>query len=124
MIGHLEVFQTPKIDENRLKDLLEKYYSSHFLISDGIMIDFRGWNFNTKIQRILTVYQLKRILMEADDMPFIISVAAEIVNSWPVKDIVSLSEIMQIKSYYRGCDIYFNVVGNYNFYNFILRPVR
>ncbi len=124
MTGHLEIFQTPKIDENRLKGLLKKYDESHFLISDGIIIDFRDWNYNIRIQRILTVYQLKRILIEGDDKPFIISATSEIVNSWPMRDMVSLGEIMKIKSYYRDCDIYFNIIGSYNFYNFIIGSVK
>ena len=59
----------------------------HFLISDGIMVDFRTAFMpetleSMRIQRILTSYQLQRILMESDDYPYFIAVMSHSISDW------------------------------------------
>jgi len=126
----------------------------HFLISDGIMVDFRSafmpetlesmriqriltsyqlqkilmesddypyfiavmshaisdWK-TTILQRILTSYQLQKILMESDDYPYFIAVMSHAISDWKTTILQSILDVLRIKTYYRGCRIELNIIG-------------
>jgi len=63
------------------------------------------------VQRILTSYQMQKALMETDNDPHFIGIRSEIISSWEPDILQSIYDIMKIKSYYRGCMIYFYVIG-------------
>lgn len=88
----------------------------HFLISDGIMVDFRTAFMpetleSMRIQRILTSYQLQRILMESDDYPYFIAVMSHSISDWKTSILQSILDVLRIKTYYRGCRIDMNIIG-------------
>ncbi|WP_156769110.1 hypothetical protein [Thermoplasma volcanium] len=103
-----------------IEDLLHQYSSFHLLLSDGIVIDEDKINDGARIQRILTVHQLVRILVDQDEDPYIILIRHDVVNGWNNEDIENLYDVMRIKSYYRNCDIYFVVLGGTNIFNFMM----
>lgn len=88
----------------------------HLLISDGIVVDFRAAFMpetleSMRIQRILTSYQLQRILMESDDYPYFIAVTSHSISDWKASILQSILDILRIKTYYRGCRIDMNIIG-------------
>jgi hypothetical protein len=88
----------------------------HFLISDGIMVDFRSAFMpetleSMRIQRILTSYQLQKILMESDDYPYFIAVMSHAISDWKTTILQSILDVLRIKTYYRGCRIELNIIG-------------
>lgn len=120
MHGTLRIFRTPKFSTRDLSEFMKIALSSfqefHFLLTDGIMLNFRGTFPDEvlpaiKVQRILTSYQLQKILMDSDENPYYISVASAVIDTWPASIIESIYDIMKIKSYYRGGIIFMNIVG-------------
>lgn len=99
-----------------MKMSLSGYSEIHFLLTDGIMVDFRqafpeDLLSSIKVQRILTSYQLQKILMDSDNSPYYISAASGVVEAWSPSIIEGIYDIMKIKTSYHGCLIYLNIVG-------------
>ncbi|HKJ97111.1 MAG TPA: hypothetical protein VJ944_05165 [Thermoplasmataceae archaeon] len=119
MRSYLRIFRTGSFDFDELYAFMEKvheYGKMHFLISDGIMLDLpqtfpEGSGLDIRIQRILTSYQLQRILLESDNSPHFIAVVSGVISSWAMESVESFYEIMKIKSYYHRCPISMNIVG-------------
>ena len=119
MHGPLKVFSTDKFIAGNVTDMIDQYGAAmvHLLISDGIMVDFRhafpdAVRKIIMVQRVLTSYQLQRILMESDSNPHYIALASAVVNSWHVSVVSGIYDIMRIKSYYHGCPIHLNIIGD------------
>ncbi len=64
------------------------------------------------VQRILTSYQLQRILMDSDERPHYIALSSGVLNTWDGMIIAGIYDIIRIKSYYHGCTIYLNIIGD------------
>ena len=121
MHGIMRIFRTAEFSISNFEEFLNlftgDFQNAHFLMSDGIMLDFRKIFPETMlqrimVQRILTCYQLQKILMDSDENPHYISVTSLVMESWPSRIIESIHDIMKIKAYYRGTVIFMNVVGN------------
>lgn len=125
MRGNLKIFRTKSFNPFDFYRFIEAYSdnsdSVHFLVSDGIIIDFahlfpRDILEKVRIQRILTSYQLQRILMDSNTDPHFIAVRSEIMSSWGASIIEGIYDVLKIKSYYHGCRVYLNVVGEKGVY--------
>jgi hypothetical protein len=119
--GSLRIYRTESFDPGyvdrfrMLESNAEPVF--HFLISDGIMVDFRTAFMpetleSMRIQRILTSYQLQRILMESDDYPYFIAVMSHSISDWKTAILQSILDVLRIKTYYRGCRIDMNIIGD------------
>ena len=124
MRSYLRIFRTGKLALDELYAFMEKlheYGKIHFLVSDGIMLDLT-WIFpddlgiDVRMQRILTSYQLQRILLESDNSPHFIAVVSDVIASWEMESVESIYEIMKIKAYYHRCPISMNIVGKEGVY--------
>ncbi len=120
MHGTLRIFRTPAFSHEWFSEFikmsLNQHSEFHLLITDGIMMDFRSlFSENIlqsiKVQRILTSYQLQKILMDSDDSPYYISATTAVIETWPSAVVESIYDIMKIKTHYRGGIIFLNVVG-------------
>lgn len=120
MYGTLRIFRTPEFSSEGLSEFmkvaLSGYEEFHFLLTDGIMMDFRDVfpeNLlpSIKVQRILTSYQLQKILIDSDDSPYYISATSGVMETWPSSIVESIYDIMKIKTHYRGGTIFMNIVG-------------
>lgn len=119
MHGSLRIYRTESfdpgyVDRFRMMEIDHQFF--HFLISDGIMVDFRTAFMpetleSMRIQRILTSYQLQRILMESDDYPYFIAVMSHSISDWKTSILQSIMDVLRIKTYYRGCRIDMNIIG-------------
>lgn len=99
-----------------MKISFQDHAEIHLLITDGIMMDFRTMfseeiQQKINVQRILTSYQLQKILMDSDDSPYYISATTPVVDTWPTPVLESIYDIMKIKTQYRGGIIFLNIVG-------------
>ena len=121
MHGTMRIFRTAEFSISNFEEFLnlfiEDFQNVHFLMSDGIMLDFRkifpeAMLQRIMLQRILTCYQLQKILMDSGENPHYISATSSVMESWPSRIIESIHDIMKIKAYYRGAVIFFNIVGN------------
>lgn len=121
MRGTLRIFRTPSFSIRALQEFtgqfLPGFQEIHFLLTDGIMLNFReifpeDILPGIRVQRILTSYQLQKILMESDSNPHYIAAASAVLASWPPKVIEGIYDVMKIKSYYNGGIIFMNVVGS------------
>ncbi len=121
MRGTLRIFRTSKFNlealEEFLKISLRSYGEVHFLLTDGIMINFRDV-FPPEVlpivmvQRILTSYQLQKILMDSDENPYYISVASAVIETWPSSVVESIYDILKIKTQYHGAMVFLHIVGH------------
>lgn len=120
MYGNLRIFRTEDFEISSFYDFINRYRTAwenlHFLVSDGILIDFlhtfsESLLDSIMVQRILTSYQLQRILMDSNSDPHFIVIRSGIISSWSPDIVQSIYDVMRIKSYYRGCGIYLNIVG-------------
>lgn len=120
MRGTLRIFRTPAFNTTWFSEFMEMstgYSEWHFLLTDGIMVDFRK-AFpedilpSIKVQRILTSYQLQKILMDSDNNPYYISAASGVMETWPSAVIEGIYDILKIKVHYHGCIVFLNVVGS------------
>ncbi len=120
MHGSLRIYRSDSFDPG----YVDRFHIStrdtdsifHFLISDGIMVDFRSAFMpetleSMRIQRILTSYQLQKILMESDDYPYFIAVMSHAISDWKTTILQSILDVLRIKTYYRGCRIELNIIG-------------
>lgn len=120
MHGSLRIYRSDSFDPG----YVDRFHIStrdtdsifHFLISDGIMVDFRSAFMpetleSMRIQRILTSYQLQKILMESDDYPYFIAVMSHAISDWKTTILQSILDVLRIKTYYRGCRIDLNIIG-------------
>lgn len=120
MHGTLRIFRTSKFNLEALEEFirisLRNHREVHFLLTDGIMINFRDV-FPPEImpmvmvQRILTSYQLQKILMDSDDNPYYISVSSAVIETWPSSVIETIYDILKIKTQYRGAIVFLHIVG-------------
>lgn len=120
MYGNLRIFRTEDFEISKFYDFIDRYRAAgnrlHFLVSDGILIDFlhtipEGLLDSIIVQRILTSYQLQRILIDSDNDPHFIAIRSGIISSWSIDIVQSIYDVMRIKSYYHDCGIYVNIVG-------------
>lgn len=120
MHGTLRIFRTPAFSTSWFSEFMEMstgHGEWHFLLTDGIIVDFRkAFPGDTlpsiKVQRILTSYQLQKILLDSDNNPYYISAASAVVETWPSAVIEGLYDILKIKTHYHGCIIFLNIVGS------------
>lgn len=120
MHGTLRIFRTPTFGTEWFSEFIKissGYSEWHFLLTDGIMVDFRNTFpeeilHSIKVQRILTSYQLQKILLDSDSSPYYISAASSVMETWPSAVIESIYDIMKIKSHYHGDIVFLNVVGS------------
>ncbi|HLH86487.1 MAG TPA: hypothetical protein VKU79_06475 [Thermoplasmataceae archaeon] len=126
MRGTLRIFRTdtfmPAVAAQVINATWSEAETLHVLVSDGIMFDPRtiipaDRMEKVMVQRILTSYQLEKILMDSDNFPFYICVSSSTISSWKLQSIEAINEIMRIKSYYHGCRITFHIVGPPGLFN-------
>ncbi len=120
MHGTLRIFRTATFSQEWFSEFIKTSFHDHsevhLLITDGIMMNFRDMFSDNvlnavKVQRILTSYQLQKILMDSDDSPYYISATTPVMDTWPAAVVESIYDIMKIKTHYRGGIIYLNIVG-------------
>lgn len=124
MRSYLRIYRTHSLDVEGLYSFMDEmndYGIMHFLVSDGIMMDMRDVfpedsGIDVRVQRILTSYQLQRILLESDDMPHFVAIISEVISEWKVESVESIYEIMKVKSYYHRCPISLNIIGKEGVY--------
>lgn len=119
MRTYLRIFRTGSFDTDELysfMDGIHDYGKMHFLVSDGVMLDLgkvfpENSGIDVRIQRILTSYQLQRIILESDNSPHFIVIVSGVISEWASESIQSIYDVMKIKSYYHRCPISLNIVG-------------
>ncbi|MFG1519580.1 MAG: hypothetical protein AAE977_03780 [Thermoplasmataceae archaeon] len=124
MAGRLKIWREDKFEQSSVVAFLDKFQSEesiHLVLSDGIIIDPQiikehDTEGKLKIQRILTPYQLERILMESDNYPYMICIRSDIIDSWSVHVMESLYDIMRIKSNFYGCIMETLIVGQHGIF--------
>ncbi len=121
MRGTLRIFRTSKFSVEDLGEFigiaLKSYGEVHFLLTDGIMLNFRDIipqeiMHMVMVQRILTSYQLQKILMDSDRNPYYISVTSSVIETWPPSVVESIYDILKIRTQYHGTIVYLNIVGH------------
>lgn len=120
MRSYLRISRTGSLDLEELYAFIGRardYGRIHFLVSDGILLDLpeifpEDSGIDVRMQRILTSYQLQRILLESDNSPHFIAVISDVISSWAVESVQSIYEVMKIKTYYHRCPISMNIVGS------------
>lgn len=121
MRGTLRIFRTPKFSVEDLGEFirisLKSYGEVHFLLTDGIMINFSeiippDIMPVVMVQRVLTSYQLQKILMDSDQNPYYISVTSAVIETWPSSVVESIYDILKIKTQYHGSIVFLNIVGH------------
>ncbi len=121
MRGTLRIFRTPKFSIEGLEEFirisLKSYGEVHFLLTDGIMLNFRDILSPeimpmVMVQRILTSYQLQKILMDSDQNPCYISATSSVIEAWPSSIVESIYDILKIKTQYHGAIVFLNIVGH------------
>jgi hypothetical protein len=119
MHAPLRIFSTKSFQAGNVRSFMKEFESDaiHLLITDGIMSDFRHEftrdELNTiMVQRILTSFQLQKILMDSDDKPHYMALASGVVSSWPGSIVASIYDIVRIMTYYHGCPVYMNIIGD------------
>lgn len=125
MHGNLKIFRTESFNPFDFYRFFQSYSndgsSVHLLVSDGIIIDFahlfpHDVLERVNVQRILTSYQMQRILMDSNIEPHFIALRSGVISSWPISIIESIYDVIKIKSYYHGCQIHLNIVGEKGVY--------
>ena len=104
-------------------DYLMKFFSPlssedkvHLLLTDGIVLDYADLMDGdcmdrVYVQRILTPYQLEKILIGSDNYPHVLILKSEVVESWSSSALQSIQDILSIKSGFYGCMIDMCIVG-------------
>ena len=120
MRGTLRIFRTEALETGDIYRFLDRFLQDHgrvhLLVSDGVILDLRSMFSNEErdriyVQRVLTSYQFERILMDSDENPFFIAIRSDVISEWKVITIESIYDILRIKSMFRGCHIWMNIVG-------------
>ncbi|MGP6294162.1 hypothetical protein [Caldiplasma sukawensis] len=115
------IIRTKAVQYEILRDMIEnalnKFDHVKILVSEGFQIDpqsvFYGLDLSRiRIQRILTSYQLSRILMESNNMAYFIMLRSEVMDEWEYETVDSIQWIIRMKSLYSGNIIFLNVVGS------------
>ncbi|MCL4332805.1 MAG: hypothetical protein M1162_04755 [Candidatus Thermoplasmatota archaeon] len=111
---------------------LERFFSevhdmekAHLLITDGIVIDYADYMDKESmdkvyVQRILTPYQLEKILMGSDNNPHMIILRSEVLETWSASALQSIQDILSIKSGFYGCHVELCIVGRPGMYQMYL----
>ncbi|KAA8922240.1 hypothetical protein [Thermoplasma sp.] len=111
MRGNLIIMDNLDLDYPIVSESLEAYEDYSLLITDGIVMDFTDLPDGVRIQRILTVHQLIRSIVDGPGTPYIIIARSDVINSWPYPDLDNLYDTMRMKTFYAGSDIILMVVG-------------
>ncbi|WMT51597.1 MAG: hypothetical protein RE471_01640 [Ferroplasma sp.] len=104
---HFRVINRRDIDINRE---IEKYSATRILISDGIRVDRGILKYSVKIQRILTPYQLERIIAKNSMERYVIIISSAIFDSWSLNVVDDIQTVIE-KSAYNGSTIVLEIVG-------------
>ncbi|MEM0157531.1 MAG: hypothetical protein QXN26_05660 [Thermoplasmataceae archaeon] len=119
MHAPLRIFSTKSFQAENVRTFMKEFESDtvHLLITDGIMSDFRHQFARDEldtimVQRILTSFQLQKILMDSDDKPYYMALSSGVVSSWPGSIVASIYDIIRIMTYYHGCPVYMNIIGD------------
>ncbi len=106
-MGYFKVVNRGNI---RINEEIEKYGITRALISDGVRINRGILKYRIKIQRILTPYQLERIIIENSMERYIIIISSPIFDSWSMNVIDDLHIVID-KSVYNGSTIILEIIG-------------
>ncbi len=87
------------------------YAPTKLLISDGIILEKNILNCSIKIQRIMTPYQLNRIIIEGGIEKYLIFISSFVLDSWSLPVVDELNFVMK-QSTYNGNTIIFDIVGS------------
>ncbi len=128
MRGSLKVRREEGMRYDCLADLFSARLEGekvHLLITDGIVLDYPGLISEDAmdkmyVQRILTPYQLEKILMGSDNNPHILLLKSEVLESWSRASLESIHDILMIKTSYYGCKIDLIMVGKPGVYQYYL----
>jgi hypothetical protein len=83
---------------------------SRLLISDGIILEKIILDYDLKIQRIMTSYQLNKIIMDGNIESYLILISSTVFDAWSLIAIEELNYIMGIAAY-NGSTIMLDIVG-------------
>ncbi|GGM67691.1 hypothetical protein GCM10007108_02160 [Thermogymnomonas acidicola] len=120
MHSSLRIRRLRDLDQEYLDSLLrscvEEGGSCHLLLSDGVVLDverYLGTDMSemVMVQRILTPFQLRRILLEGDTLPHLIVLSSSVLSEWGMEITLSVLDIMRMKAYFQGCQITLVVFG-------------
>jgi hypothetical protein len=106
-MGYFKVVNRENIDINAE---IEKYGTTRVLISDGIRIDRGILKYSVKIQRVLTPYQLEKIIAENSMERYIIIISSFIFDSWSLNVLDDLYTVID-KSVCNGSTVILEIVG-------------
>ncbi|KPV46138.1 MULTISPECIES: hypothetical protein [Acidiplasma] len=106
-MGFLRIIKT---DRSSINSLLSRYKIGKILISDGIILDKTVLNYDVKIQRILTPYQLENILINSHEGSFLIVISTITLESWDTMELSVVSDLIRRMVAY-GNDIVINLAG-------------
>ena len=106
-MGYFRAVNRKNIDIN---EEIEKYDATRILISDGIRITRGILKYSVKIQRILTPYQLERIIAENNMERYVIVISSLIFDSWSLNVMDDLHTVIE-KSVHNGSTIILEIVG-------------
>ncbi len=82
------------------------------LISDGIKLNKNILNYDIKIQRILTPYQLLRTVSVSAYGNYYIIIESKIFDSWKLMIIQEIYNIIKMRAYYHNSNIIFHIYEN------------
>ncbi len=106
-MGYFKVINRENIHIN---EEIEIYGATRILISDGIRIDREILKYRIKIQRVLTPYQLEKIMIESSMEQYIIIISSFIFDSWSLNIINDLHIVID-KSICNGSTVILEIVG-------------
>ncbi len=96
---------------NCIYPILSNYDVDRLLISDGIILEDNVKEFDFKIQRVLTSYQLENIIMKSNERIYFIVISSQIFDSWALLQVHELYYVMDQKRS-NGSSIIFEICGN------------
>ena len=106
-MGFLRIIRT---DKTSINSLLSRYKIEKILISDGIILDKTILNYDVKIQRILTPYQLENILINSHEESFLIVISTLTLESWDTMELSVVSELIR-RMAVSGKGMIINLIG-------------
>jgi len=106
----MKYFRIIEIENVDVSSEIAKYKSTKLLISDGVRLGRNIMHYDIKIQRILTPYQLERIIIDGGIERYLILISSSVFDSWSLIVIDELSFIME-QAAYNGNMIIFEIVG-------------
>ncbi|WP_337860960.1 hypothetical protein [Ferroplasma sp.] len=93
-----------------IKSEIRYYNPTKLLISDGIMLERNILDCNIKIQRVMTPYQLNRILIEGNIERYLILISSFIFDAWGLMVVEELNYVMD-QAAYNGSAIVLDIIG-------------